>query len=88
MNTYNTIASYDYNEDLMGFVITFKSGSVANTQFDKESNKLHADFGEWSLSRYPEYDEGALTEEEESELYDFIINNEDVKAKDLELNAQ
>lgn len=86
MNTYNTIESYEYSSDLQGFVITFKSGSIAQTQFDKETNRLHADFGEWCLGRYDEYDEGELTDEEEDELYDFIKNNEDVIAKDQELN--
>jgi len=88
MTTYKTIASYEYNDDLMGFVVTFKSGIIAQTQFDKEKNRLHADFGEWCLGRYDEYDEGELTEEEEEELHDFIKNNEDVKAKDEELNSK
>lgn len=87
MATYKTIETYEFNSDLFGFIVTFKSGSVAQTQFDKETNRLHADFGEWCLGRYDEYDQGELTTEEENELYDFIKNNEDVKAKDEEINS-
>ena len=79
------ISSYEYNEDLVGFIVTFKSGSVAQTQFTEETNRLHADHGEKSLERYTEYDEGVLTDGEEHEL--FISDNADVKAKDAELNA-
>ena len=83
---YKYISSYEYNSDLEGFVVKFKSGCLAQTQFTTETNRLHADFGEKRLERYDEYDQGDLTENEESELYDFISNNEDVKAKDKELN--
>ena len=83
----NLISSYEYNEDLVGFIVTFKSGSVAQTQFTEETNRLHADHGEKSLERYTEYDQGALTDDEEHDLELFISDNAGVKAKDAELNA-
>lgn len=83
----STIKEYEYNADLLGFVVIFKSGSVANTQFELQTNRLHADYGEWCLQRHGEHDVGELSEEEEEDLFDFIENNADVKARDAELNA-
>ena len=86
MSNYKFISKHEFNEDLDGFVVTFKSGSIAHTQFNTESNRLHADFGERCLERYEEYDEGELTESEAEELALFISDNSEVKAKDVELN--
>lgn len=61
----------EFNSDLDGYVVTFKSGNVAHTQFTIESDRLHADYGERYLESYPEYDD-ELTEEEELQLYAFI----------------
>jgi signal recognition particle subunit SEC65 len=60
-----------YNEDLDGYVITFKNGKVAHTQFEIEDNKLSADFGEKMIKRYDEYDDD-LTEEEHQMVDDFV----------------
>lgn len=60
-----------WNEDLVGYVITFSDGNQAQTQVNTESNRLHADYGEAYLERFTEYDD-KLSELQEKELDDFI----------------
>lgn len=61
----------EFNEDLDGYILTFSSGNLAQTQFDIETNRLHADFGEKFLRRYTDYDSD-LTEDENALVEAFI----------------
>lgn len=61
----------DFNEDLNGYILTFKSGRVAQTQYEVETNKLHADYGERFLERYTEFDDD-LSEDENKQVEEFI----------------
>lgn len=61
----------EFNEDLNGYVIVFDSGHVANTQFEVETNKLHADYGEEYLVRYTDYD-SKLSSREEKQVEEFV----------------
>lgn len=72
----------EYNEDLDGYVLTFVSGRCAHTQFDTESNKLHADFGDRYLTRYTEYDD-ELVENEDGLAFQFVdyINGNNIDPK-------
>ena len=72
------ILSYEYNEDLVGFILTLKDGSVVQTQFEKEENRLHADFNTYSLRRYNEYDTRATSKAEDLEIEYFMQNNKEV----------
>lgn len=85
-NDYNTIQSYEYDADIHGFTVTFKNGSVVQTEFDKETNTLRADCQWWSLEKYKEFNIDQLSKAEERELYEFINFNRDVKMKEAELD--
>ncbi len=61
----------DYNDDLKGYVLTFRSGKQAQTQYDIENNKLSADFGRNLLNRYTEYDDD-LSIEESLQVDEFV----------------
>lgn len=54
----------EFNSDLNGYVLTFESGHIAQTQLEPETNRLHADFGKLFLRRYTEYDTELSAEEE------------------------
>lgn len=43
------ITSYEYNDFLAGYVVSFADDREINLQFDREENRLHADFGTFSL---------------------------------------
>jgi len=74
----------EYNEDLDGYVLTFVSGRAAQTQYNLESNRLHADFGERYLERYTEYDD-ELEECEDSAVQAFVdyVNGNNVGPNQL-----
>jgi hypothetical protein len=74
--TINTINyNAEYNEDLDGFIITFKDGKTAQTQFDVQTNRLHADFDQRYLTRYREYDDELSIEQEEM-VDNFVADNQ------------
>ena len=87
MSKYQMIKSYEYSPELHGYVVTFHSGNAAQTQFDKETNRLHGDFGKWALSRNSEYDIGTLSAAEVDEFEYFIRSNEDVLALTRDINS-
>lgn len=72
----------EYNEDLDGFVITFNSGNVAQTQFSEVTDRLHADFGEKLIERYDEYDD--LLSKEEDEMINLFVNDFDYSIFDMQ----
>lgn len=55
----------EFNEDLNGYILTFENGAVAQTQYDIETNRLHADFGQKYLVRYTEYDSELSIEQDQ-----------------------
>jgi hypothetical protein len=64
----------EYNDDLEGYVIHFlQTDHFAQTQFEEETNKLHADYGKKYLVRYKDYDDN-LSSEEEKQVEDFVTD--------------
>jgi hypothetical protein len=62
--------SAEYNDDLGGFVLNFGK-LMAQTQYDIEQNALHADFGNFYLERYTDYDD-KLTEKQHKAVDIFV----------------
>lgn len=79
------IKKIEWNDDLVGFVVTLEDERVVQIQFAKETNRLHADFGTYSAEIYSEYS-AEMTDEEESEFW--VLTKETIRAKELELDAQ
>ncbi len=71
INTESFIA--EFNEDMNGYVVTFKSRNVGNTQFTVEQNRLHGGYGETYLERYTEYDD-ELSADENEMMDKFILD--------------
>ena len=68
-------AQIEFNSDLDGLVITFDvTGHTAQTQYDIENNKLHADYGKKYLDRFTEYDDD-LTAEEDDFVKTFVMDH-------------
>ena len=79
------IKKIEWNDDLVGFVVTLEDERVVHLQFDKETNRLHADFGTYSAEIYRE-SSAEMTDEEEGEFWK--LTKDVVRAKELELDAQ
>lgn len=61
----------EFNDDLDGYIITFKNADVAHTQMNTQDDKLHANYGYRYLARYTEYDSN-LTEKQSGLVDEFV----------------
>ena len=83
------VSEVEYNDDLNGFVVELKDGRIVQVQFEKESNRLDADFGTYFAVIDRENDYGLdLSDEEEELFYDWLRSNEVIQAKIKELDAE
>lgn len=71
----NLIKDVNYNSDLKGFEVTLNDDRIVYVQFDKETNRLSADYDRWFPMIYREYS-AEITEEEKKE----ILNHKDIIA--------
>ena len=77
----NLIKDVDYIESLRGFMIVLNDDRIVLVQFDKETNRLSADYDRWFPMIYREYS-AEITEEEKKE----ILNHKDIIAHAYELD--
>lgn len=77
----NLIKHVDYIESLRGFMIVLNDDRIVLVQFDKETNRLSADYDRWFPMIYREYS-AEITEEEKKE----ILNHKDIIAHAYELD--
>jgi len=77
----NLIKHVDYIESLRGFMIVLNDDRIVLVQFDKETNRLSADYDRWFPMIYREYS-AEITEEEKKE----ILNHKDIIAHACELD--
>ena len=83
------VSEVEYNDDLHGFVVELKDGRIVQVQFEKESNRLDADFGTYFAVIDRENDYGLdLSDEEEELFYEWMSNNKDIQDKIKELDAE
>ena len=82
------VSEVEYNDDLNGFVVELKDGRIVQVQFEKESNRLDADFGTYFAVIDRENNYGLdLSDEEEELFYEWMSNNKDIQDKIKELDA-
>lgn len=79
----NLIKHVDYIESLRGFMIVLNDDRIVLVQFDKETNRLSADYNRWFPMIYKEYS-AEITEKEEKE----ILKHEDIIAHACELDDE
>ena len=83
------VADVEYNDGLNGFVVELKDGRIVQVQFEKESNRLDADFGTYFAVIDKENNYGLdLSDEEEELFYEWMSNNKDIQDKIKELDAE
>ncbi|EPG1668744.1 hypothetical protein ACY3WP_001577 [Acinetobacter baumannii] len=82
------VAEVEYNDGLNGFVVELKDGRIVQVQFERETNRLDADFGTYYAVIDRENDYGLdLSDKEEAQFYEWMSNNKDVQDKVKELDA-
>ena len=82
------VADVEYNDGLNGYIVELKDGRIVQVQFERETNRLHADFGTYFAVIDKENDYGLDLSDEEGELfYEWMSNNKDIQDKIKELDA-
>ena len=82
------VADVEYNDGLNGFVVELKDGRIVQVQFERETNRLHADYNTYFAFIDKENDYGLdLSDEEEELFYEWMSNNKDIQDKIKELDA-
>lgn len=84
-----TIKDLGWNEDLMGYIATLSNNKIVQIQFEKNTNRLHADFGNFYaiIDKQNDY-EYCLTSDEELAVRKLITCNKEIRAKEIELDNQ
>ena len=82
------VADVEYNDDLNGYIVELKDGRIVQVQFERETNRLHADYNTYFAFIDKENDYGLdLSDKEEELFYDWLRNNEVIQDKIKELDA-
>ena len=82
------VADVEYNDGLNGYIVELKDGRIVQVQFERETNRLHADHGTYFAVIDKENNYGLdLSDEEEELFYDWLRNNEVIQDKIKELDA-
>ena len=82
------VADVEYNDGLNGYIVELKDGRIVQVQFERETNRLHADYNTYFAFIDKENDYGLdLSDEEEELFYDWLRNNEVIQDKIKELDA-
>lgn len=83
------VADVEYNDGLNGYIVELKDGRIVQVQFERETNRLHADYNTYFAFIDRENDYGLdLSDEEEELFYDWLRNNEVIQDKIKELDAE
>ena len=82
------VSEVEYNDGLNGYIVELKDGRIVQVQFERETNRLHADHGTYFAVIDKENNYGLdLSDEEEELFYDWLRNNEVIQDKIKELDA-
>lgn len=83
------VVDVEYNDDLNGYIVELKDGRIVQVQFERETNRLHADYNTYFAFIDKENDYGLdLSDEEEELFYEWMLNNKDIQDKIKELDAE
>ena len=82
------VSEVEYNDGLNGYIVELKDGRIVQVQFERETNRLHADYNTYFAFIDKENDYGLdLSDEEEDLFYEWMSNNKDIQDKIKELDA-
>ena len=83
------VSEVEYNDGLNGYIVELKDGRIVQVQFERETNRLHADYNTYFAFIDKENDYGLdLSDEEEELFYEWMSNNKDIQDKIKELDAE
>ena len=83
------VADVEYNDGLNGYIVELKDGRIVQVQFERETNRLHANYNTYFAFIDRENDYGLdLSDEEEELFYEWMSNNKDIQDKIKELDAE
>ena len=63
------VADVEYNDGLNGYIVELKDGRIVQVQFERETNRLHADYNTYFAFIDKENDYGLDLSDEEEELF-------------------
>ena len=83
------VSEVEYNDDLNGFIVELKDGRIVQVQFEKESNRLDADYGTYFavIDRENDYSLD-LSDDEEDQFKEWMLSNNQIQAKIKELDTE
>ena len=83
------VSEVEYNDDLNGFIVELKDGRIVQVQFEKENNRLDADYGTYFAVIDKENNYGLdLSEDEEAQFKEWMLSNKTIQNKVKELDAE
>ena len=81
------VADVEYNDGLNGYIVELKDGRIVQVQFERETNRLHADYNTYFAFIDKENDYGLNLSDEEEEMFrEWMSNNKDIQDKIKELS--
>lgn len=82
------VSEVEYNDDLNGFIVELKDGRIVQVQFERETNRLHADYNTYFAVIDKENNYGLdLSEDEEDQFKEWMLSNNQIQAKIKELDS-
>ena len=83
------VSEVEYNDDLNGFVVELNDGRIVQVQFEKESNRLDADYGTYFavIDRENDYSLD-LSDDEEDQFKEWMLSSNQIQTKIKELDAK
>lgn len=82
------VSEVEYNDDLNGFIVELKDGRIVQVQFEKETNRLDADYDTYFAVIDKENDYGLnLSDDEEDQFKEWMLSSIDIQNKIKELDA-
>jgi hypothetical protein len=83
------VSDVEYNDDLNGFVVELKDGRIVQVQFEKENNRLDADYGTYFAVIDKENNYGLdLSDDEEDQFKEWMLSDNQIQTKIKELGEE
>jgi hypothetical protein len=83
------LTDIEWDDNLVGFVITLIDNRIIQIQYELQTNRLHGDFGTHFAHIDKVNDYGLdLSDDEEEFIKDYIKHNKEIIRKGIELDKQ
>ena len=83
------VSEVEYNDGLNGYIVELKDGRIVQVQFERETNRLHADHGTYFAVIDKENEYGLdLSDDEEDQFKEWMLSSVDIQNKIKELDSE